>query len=186
FIAVNCSALPEPLLESELFGHVRGAFTDARTERAGLFARAAGGTLLLDEIGDLSLGLQPKLLRAIQERVVRPVGSDQEVRVDVRPIAATNRDLESEVAARRFRPDLYFRINVLQLELPPLRQRGDDVLRLAEHFLREIGAQAGKSVCRLSQTAEERLVAYHWPGNVRELRNCIERAVLLTTSETVE
>jgi two-component system response regulator HydG len=188
FVAVNCAAVPEPLLESELFGHARGAFTDARTARAGLFLQASGGTLFLDEIGDLPFPLQPKLLRALQERVVRPVGSDVEVPFDVRLIAATNRDLEAAVEERRFREDLFFRINVLHVELPPLRARGSDVLLLAQGFIDRYAAQAAKQVTGLSPGAAERLLAYAWPGNVRELQNCIERAVALTRFEqlTVE
>ena len=180
FVAVNCAAMPEALLESELFGHVRGAFTDARVPRRGLFLEAHGGTLLLDEIGDLPLALQPKLLRALQERAVRPVGGDRELPVDVRLIAATNRDLESAMDEQRFRDDLYFRINVIHVALPPLRARGSDVLLLAQHFLGACAARAGKHVTGLSPAAAERLLAYTWPGNVRELQNCMERAVALT------
>ena len=179
FVAVNCAAVPEPLLESELFGHARGAFTDARTSRAGLFLQAQGGTLFLDEIGEMPLGLQPKLLRALQERTVRPVGADGEVPFDARVVAATNRDVESAVAERRFREDLYYRINVIHIDLPPLRARGNDVLLLAQHFLERQAATAGKRIAGISAAAAERLVAYAWPGNVRELQNCIERAVAL-------
>jgi len=185
FVAVNCSALPELLLESELFGHTRGAFTDARMARKGLFQQASGGTLFLDEIGELPLGLQPKLLRALQERTVRPVGSDVEVPVDVRLLTATNRDLEAAVEERRFREDLYFRINVVQLNLPPLRSRGGDVLLLAQHFLEMAVEQTGKRVRGFSPKAAERLLAYAWPGNVRELSNCIERAVALTAYDQI-
>jgi two-component system response regulator AtoC len=188
FVAVNCATLPETLLESELFGHTRGAFTDARGARPGLFLQASGGTLFLDEIGDLPLGLQPKLLRALQERVVRPVGSDVDVPFDVRLLTATNRDLESAVEERRFREDLYYRINVVHVALPALRARGGDVLLLAQHFLEGFAAQSGKKVAGVSAPAAERLLAYGWPGNVRELQNCIERAVALTQYEhlTVE
>ncbi len=185
FVAINCAAMPEPLLESELFGHARGAFTDARTARTGLFVQANGGTLLLDEIGDLPLALQPKLLRALQERVVRPVGGDAEVPFDVRLIATTNRDLESAVEEGRFREDLYFRVNVIHIPMPPLRARGSDVLLLAQHFLVRYAAQAGKRVAGFSPTAAERLMAYAWPGNVRELQNCIERAVALAQYEQI-
>jgi two-component system response regulator HydG len=185
FVAINCAAVPETLLESELFGHARGAFTDARTARAGLFVQASGGTLFLDEIGELPIGLQPKLLRALQERRVRPLGGDGEVAVDARIIAATNRDLESAVAERRFREDLYYRINVIHIELPPLRARGGDVLHLAQHFLERCAAAAGKQIGGISPAAADRLVSYSWPGNVRELQNCIERAVALAQYDAI-
>lgn len=185
FVAVNCSSLPETLLESELFGHTRGAFTDARSPRRGLFQQAHGGTLFLDEIGDLPLSLQPRLLRALQERKVRPVGSDSEVEVDVRVLAATNQDLENAVAEKQFRGDLFYRLNVVQLRLPPLRARGNDVLLLAQHFLDHAAARQAKRVERLSAKAAERLLAYSWPGNVRELQNCIERAVALTAYDQI-
>ena len=185
FVAVNCAALPEPLVESELFGHARGAFTDARMARTGLFVQASGGTLLLDDIGDMPLGLQPKLLRALQERVVRPVGGDSEVPVDVRVVTTSNRDLYAAIEEGRFRPDLYFRISVIQVEMPPLRARGSDAVLLAQEFLTQFAEQAGKRILRFSPTAVERLLSYAWPGNVRELRNCVERAVALTHSEEV-
>jgi two-component system response regulator HydG len=185
WVAINCAAMPETLLESELFGHARGAFTDARTARTGLFVEADGGTLFLDEIGELPLALQPKLLRALQERVVRPVGGTEEVPFDVRLIASTNRDLETAVDQGRFREDLYFRINVIHVTLPPLRARGTDVLLLAQHFLAEFAARAGKRISGLSPSAAERMLAYSWPGNVRELRNCMERAVALTQYEQI-
>ncbi len=177
FVAINCAALPEALLESELFGHVRGAFTDARSARAGLFAQASGGTLFLDEIGELPPPLQAKLLRAVQERRVRPVGSDSEVEIHVRIVTATNRDLERAVVERQFRDDLYYRINVVHLALPPLRARDNDVLLLAQHFLGRCIASGNKRLTGLSAAAAHKLVAYSWPGNVRELQNCIERAV---------
>ncbi len=180
FVAVNCAALPETLLESELFGHTRGAFTDARTVRQGLLLQAQGGTLLLDEIGEMPLAMQAKLLRALEERRLRPVGGDREVPFDVRILSATNRDLEVAVEENRFREDLYFRINVIQVDVPPLRTRGTDVLRLAEHFLQQFAQRAGKNVTGLADPAAARLLAYSWPGNVRELRNVIERAVALT------
>jgi len=180
FVAINCSAVPAALLESELFGHAKGAFTDARGERVGLFAKADGGTLFLDEIGDMPPEVQPKLLRALQERKVRPVGSDTEVEVDVRLVAATNRDLDSAVADGRFREDLYFRINVIHVPLPPLRARGRDTLVLAQHFVDRFAAQAEKQVNGIAAPTAEKLLAYSWPGNVRELQNCIERAVALT------
>ena len=183
FVAVNCAAMPEALLESELFGHVRGAFTDAREARPGLFVEARKGTLFLDEIGDMPLGLQPKLLRVLQERVVRPLGGAGEIPVDVRILSATNRDLESAIEEKRFREDLFFRINVIQIPLPPLRARAGDILPLAAHFLAQVTARAGKSVTGISPAAAARLLAYPWPGNVRELVNCVERAVALTRHE---
>jgi len=183
FVAINCAAMPETLLESELFGHARGAFTDARNARTGLFVQAHGGTLLLDEIGDLPLPLQPKLLRVLQERVVRPVGGSEEVAFDVRLIATTNRDLDTAVDEGRFRDDLYFRINVIHVTLPPLRARGSDVLLLAQTFLTRYAAQMEKRVTGLSPPAAKQLLDYRWPGNVRELQNCIERAVALTEFE---
>ncbi|MEM9454450.1 MAG: sigma-54 dependent transcriptional regulator [Myxococcota bacterium] len=180
FVAVNCSAVPENLLESELFGHAKGAFTDARQDRMGLFAQANGGTLFLDEIGEIPLLVQPKLLRSLEERRVRPVGSNNEMDIDVRIVAATNRDLEAAVEEQRFREDLYFRINVIHVDLPPLRSRGTDILALAQHFLGRYALQAGKEVKGISPSAAQRLCDYDWPGNVRELRNCMERAVALT------
>jgi DNA-binding NtrC family response regulator len=185
FVAVNCAAMPEALLESELFGHVRGAFTDAKDARPGLFVEARRGTIFLDEIGDMPLGLQPKLLRVLQERTVRAVGGVSEVPVDVRILAATNRDLESAVEERRFREDLFFRINVIQIPLPPLRARAADILPLAQHFLGQIAARAGKSVTGISPPAGAKLLAYPWPGNVRELQNCVERAVALTRYDQI-
>ena len=179
FVVINCSAMPETLLETELFGHVKGAFTDARSARTGLFLQADQGTLFLDEIGDLPLPLQPKLLRALQERKVRPVGSDTEVAYDARLIAATNRDIELAVEEHRFRDDLYYRINVLQVHLPPLRERGSDILLLAQHFIEKYAAGANKPLAGLTPEAAEKLMSYGWPGNVRELQNCIERAVAL-------
>jgi two-component system response regulator HydG len=185
FVAINCAAMPEALLESELFGHARGAFTDARTARTGLFVQATGGTLFLDEIGDLPLTLQPKLLRALQERKVRPVGGDAEVPFDVRLVCATNRDLESAVEEKRFREDLYFRVNVIHLPLPPLRARTGDVLLLAQHFIDQYAVRTNRNVTGLSPVAAARLLAYPWPGNVRELQNCIERAVALACYEQI-
>ncbi len=185
-MAVNCAAMPEALLESELFGHVRGAFTDARTPRDGLLVSASGGTLLLDEIGDMPIGLQPKLLRALQERRVRPLGASAEVPFDARIIAATNRDLESAIEGGRFREDLYYRINVIHLQLPPLRARGGDALGLAQNFLGEAAVRNGKPVPAITSAAAERLLAYDWPGNVRELRNCMERIVALARSERID
>jgi two-component system response regulator HydG len=183
FVAINCAALPETLLESELFGHIQGAFTDARSARKGLFLQANGGTLLLDEIGDFPLNLQPKLLRALEERSLRPIGGDKEIPFNVRVIATTNRDLESAIEKKRFREDLFFRINVIQLELPPLRMRGTDILLLAQHFMEHFATRSGKHVVGLSKAVAEKLLEYSWPGNVRELRNAIERAVALTQYE---
>jgi two-component system response regulator HydG len=180
FVAVNCSALPEALLESTLFGHVRGAFTDARQARQGLFLEAHGGTLFLDEIGEMPAGLQPKLLRALEARCVRAVGADSETPFDTRIIAATNRDLDDAVQEGRFREDLYYRLNVLHVALPPLRSRGGDVIALAQHFLVQFARQSERPVLGISEAAARRLAAYPWPGNVRELRNSIERAVALT------
>jgi len=185
FVALNCAAMAESLLESELFGHVRGAFTDARTTRAGLFVQAKGGTLFLDEVGEMPLSLQPKLLRALQERVVRPVGADHEVTVDVRVVAATHRDLDAFVEEGRFRQDLFYRLNVIHLELPPLRARGGDVTLLAENFLHELSGKLGRNITGLSREVIERFLAYPWPGNVRELQNCIERAVALARAEVI-
>jgi two-component system, NtrC family, response regulator AtoC len=179
FVAVNCAAMPEPLLESELFGHVRGAFTDAKEARQGLFVQARQGTIFLDEIGDMPIGLQPKLLRVLQERSVRPLGATTETAIDVRIVAATNRDLESLLEAKRFREDLYFRINVIHIELPPLRARPGDILPLAQHFAKQFAGRAEKDIRGFSSNAAEKLLAYGWPGNVRELQNCIERAVAL-------
>lgn len=183
FVAINCAALTDTLLESELFGHTRGAFTDARSARKGLFLQADGGTLLLDEIGDFPLTLQPKLLRALEERALRPVGGDTEVPFDVRVIATTNRDLDSAVEDKLFREDLFFRLNVIQFELPPLRARGADILLLAQHFIEQFAVLTGKHVSGLSNAVAEKLLDYAWPGNVRELRNAIERAVALTQHE---
>jgi DNA-binding NtrC family response regulator len=180
FVAVNCTALPETLLESELFGHARGAFTDARSSRAGLFIDAHNGTLFLDEIGDMPPGVQAKLLRAIEERRVRPLGSDGEVPFDARIIAATNRDLEQAVQDGTFREDLFYRLNVVRVALPALRSRGGDILLLAQHFLAQFASQSKPGVVGISKAAAEKLLAYSWPGNVRELRNAIQAAVALT------
>ncbi|MDP3212839.1 MAG: sigma-54 dependent transcriptional regulator [Deltaproteobacteria bacterium] len=185
FVVINCAALPEALMESELFGHAKGAFTDAKADRAGLLVEADGGTLFLDEVGDMPLGMQSKLLRALQERRVRPVGARAEVPFDARVIAATHRDLETAIEEKRFRDDLYYRLNVIKVELPPLRARGGDVLLLAQHFLEHFARRAAKPVVGLSAPAAERLLAYAWPGNVRELQNCVERAVALTRYEHI-
>ena len=185
FVPINCAAVPEALLEAELFGHVKGAFTDAKGSRPGLFLQATGGSLFLDEIGEIPLALQPKMLRALQERRVRPVGGDSEVAFDARIIAATNRDLESAVAEGRFREDLFYRINVIHIELPPLRGRSTDVLLLAQQLIAHFAESGGKNIRGLSAAAAERMVNYAWPGNVRELQNCIERAVALAQYEEI-
>lgn len=185
FVAINCAALPETLLESELFGHVRGAFTDARESRDGLFRQASGGTLLLDEIGDLPLALQPKLLRVLESRMIRPVGGNREIPVDVRIVAATHRDLERLVATGEFRDDLYYRLNVIELVLPPLRDRGNDVLLLAQRMLEEFAGRFGKQVSGLAEPAAAALLRHDWPGNVRELRNVMERAVALARHDRI-
>ncbi len=179
FIAVNCAAMPAGLLESELFGHARGAFTDAKTATKGLLVQANGGTLLLDEIGELPLALQPKLLRALQERTVRPVGDHREIPFNCRLIVAASQDLEVEVKAKRFREDLYYRLDVVRIVVPPLRARGADILLLARHFLKRFAGRSRGAVT-LSAAASAKLVAYNWPGNVRELENCMERALALT------
>jgi DNA-binding NtrC family response regulator len=180
FVAINCAALPETLLESELFGHEKGAFTDARQARRGLFLEAAGGTLLLDEIGEMPLSLQPKLLRALEERTVRPLGGVREIPFDVRIVAATHRDLGEAIAAGQFREDLYYRLNVIAIDIPPLRDRGNDILLLAEVFIEEFARRLDKPVKGLAEAAASRLLSYSWPGNVRELRNLMERAVALS------
>jgi DNA-binding NtrC family response regulator len=183
FVAMNCAAVPEALLEGELFGYVRGAFTDAKTARRGLFLQADGGTLFLDEIGEMSPHIQPKLLRALQERTARPLGGSAEIPFDVRLVAATNEDLAAAVAERRFRGDLFFRLNVIPIEVPPLRDRGDDTALLARRFATDYAAKHDKRIAGLSPQAIELLCAYPWPGNVRELQNTIERAVALTDNE---
>ena len=185
FVAVNCAAVPATLIESELFGHIRGAFTDASSSRRGLFAEANGGTLFLDEIGELPPALQPKLLRALQERKIRPVGGDGEVAYDARIVTATNRDLEADVEAGRFREDLLYRIDVVRIELPPLRMRGRDVLLLAQSFVEHFATQSGRAVDQIDPAAAQRLLDYAWPGNVRELENCIERAVAMARLDRI-
>ncbi|PLX93010.1 MAG: sigma-54-dependent Fis family transcriptional regulator [Desulfuromonas sp.] len=185
FVAINCAALPETLLESELFGHVRGAFTDARDNRSGLFLEANGGTLFLDEIGELPLPLQPKLLRVLEERRVRPLGGSQEFSCDVRIVAASHRDLEEAVRQGAFRADLFYRLDVIRLDLPPLRTRGNDVLLLAQLFIDELANRFNKSVRGIAEPAAMRLLAHRWPGNVRELRNVIERALALTLHDRI-
>ncbi|MEM7170589.1 MAG: sigma-54 dependent transcriptional regulator [Pseudomonadota bacterium] len=179
FVAVNCAAIPMDMIESELFGHVKGAFTGAHAARDGLFLHAQGGTLFLDEIGDLPLPLQGKLLRVLEDKRVRPVGSEREIPVDLRFVFATNSDLEQQVEEGNFRADLYFRINVMQINLPPLRDRGNDVLELAELFMHELSRQLGMPPIAFSEHDQTKLAHYDWPGNVRELRNFVERALIL-------
>jgi two-component system response regulator AtoC len=186
FVAVNCGAIPQNLLESELFGHIRGAFTDASADKAGLFEQADGGTLFLDEIGEMPLSLQVKLLRVLQDEEFRPVGSSTVKRVNVRVISATSKELEQEIAAGRFREDLYFRLNVLVMKLPPLRERSEDIPLLVDHFLAKHGEMFGKGGVRLSDDALRTLVGYPWPGNVRELENCIERGLLLCEGDLLD
>jgi len=186
FIAINCGAVPANLLESELFGHLRGAFTDAKSSRPGLFLQAKSGTIFLDEIGEMPLEMQVKLLRVLQERTVRPVGGDEEVAFDARVITATNRDLETEVDEQRFREDLFYRINVVSIVVPPLRSRGGDILALAQHLITKIAGRGGKPVPVLGADASRKLVSYDWPGNVRELENCIERAVAMCGTNEID
>jgi len=185
FVAINCGALPEALLESEIFGHVKGAFTGAGANKKGLYEEAHGGTLFLDEIGEMAPGLQVKLLRALQSGEVRPVGSTRAITVDARVVAATNRDLEPMIRQGSFREDLFYRLNVIPIALPPLRERREDIPLLAEHFLARFGQRQGR-VLRLSAGAMERLLRYAWPGNVRELENAMERTAILARSETIE
>jgi two-component system, NtrC family, response regulator PilR len=185
FVSLNCGAVPENLLESELFGHMKGSFTDAHQTKKGLFEAAHRGTLLLDEVGEMPPAMQVKLLRALQDRKVRRVGANDEVDVDVRVVAATNRSLEALVRERRFREDLFYRLNVIPIHVPALRERREDVPLLAEHFLKRFSSEMGKPVTRLSSEAMSRLVGYSWPGNVRELENVIERAVALETSPAI-
>jgi Nif-specific regulatory protein len=186
FVAVNCAALTETLLESELFGHEKGAFTDAHEARAGKFELASGGTLFLDEIGDMSLAGQAKMLRVLEEKTIVRVGGSRPIHTDVRVLAATNQKLAELVRAKRFREDLYFRLNVVSLEFPPLRERGDDVMLLAEHFLREFARRAGRRALKFTAAARKRLESHTWPGNVRELRNLMERLAYLSTGDRIE
>jgi DNA-binding NtrC family response regulator len=185
FIAVNCAAIPDTLLESELFGHERGAFTGAERRRRGLFAEASGGTLFLDEIADMSLALQAKLLRALQDKTVRPVGGNEETRLDVRVISATNRDLASRVSSGAFREDLYYRLAVIPIRLPSLRERPEDISLLAQHFLQRAAGSLGRPNLRFSDDAMDWLVKQPWPGNVRQLENVVERAATLTKEATI-
>jgi len=185
FVAVNCGAIPDELMESELFGHKKGSFTGAIADKRGLFQEASGGTLFLDEIGELSLNLQVKLLRVLQERTVKPVGATEEIDIDVRVVAATNRDLDAEVARGAFRADLFYRLNVIQVWIPPLRHRPEDIPLLAEHFVRTLGIEHGRTM-QLSQAAMRKLETHDFPGNVRELENMIERAIALAPTTTID
>jgi len=183
FVAVNCGAIPETLIESELFGHVKGSFTGAHVDKQGLFEAAHTGTLLLDEVAELPVTMQVKLLRVLQERKIKPVGGVVEREVDVRIVAATNRDLETEVEKGTFRQDLFYRLDVIRIRLPPLRERREDLPLLVDHFLRKFSAEHGRKVAGVDPEAMQALVAYHFPGNVRELENLIERAVILTAAD---
>ncbi|MGE5083024.1 MAG: sigma-54-dependent transcriptional regulator [Acidobacteriota bacterium] len=183
FVSVNCGAFPEALLESELFGYVKGAFTGANQNKRGLFEVADGGTIFLDEISEMTLAMQVKLLRVLQERTVRPVGGTSEIAIDVRVIAATNRELDKAVAENVFREDLYYRLNVIPIRVPPLRERREDVALLVNHFLKKYASAAGRNILRLHPSSLEILCGYEWPGNVRQLENTVERAVALETSD---
>lgn len=185
FVAVNCGAIPENLLESELFGHKRGAFTDASSDRRGLFEEADGGTLFLDEVGELSMPLQVKLLRVLQDDLIRRLGDNRDIKVDTRIVAATHRDLVAETKANRFREDLYYRLNVLPIKVPPLRDRREDIPLLIDHFLARNNSRLGTSIRGIDAEARRLLLDYAWPGNVRELENTIERAMVLADGETI-
>jgi len=185
FVSINCGAFPETLLESELFGYVKGAFTGANQNKRGLFEVADRGTIFLDEIGEMDLSMQVKLLRVLQERCVRPVGGTDEVAIDVRVIAATNRDLERQVAENSFREDLYYRLNVIPILVPPLRERREDVPLLVNHFVKKYAKSAGRNISQVSSDSLAQLSSYEWPGNVRQLENTIERAVALETGEVL-
>lgn len=186
FVAVNCAAIPEGLLESEMFGHRKGAFTGAVADRVGRFMQADKGTLFLDEIGEMPLALQAKILRALQERVIEPVGDPRERKVDVRVIAATNKDLLEAVANKEFREDLYYRLNVFPIPLPALRERVEDIAPLARHFAHTLGATAGKRFTGFSAEALQAMALYSWPGNIRELQNCVERATIVASGSVIE
>jgi two-component system, NtrC family, response regulator AtoC len=185
FMAINCAAVPETLLESELMGYEKGAFTDAKVQKKGLFETADGGTIFLDEIGDMEPGMQAKLLRVLEERAFRRVGGTKEIPVDVRIISATNKDLLKAIEEKTFRNDLYYRLQVIPIFLPPLRERRDDILPLAEHFIQHFNREFGKNVRGISKMAEKFLSDYPWPGNIRELKNIIERAIILENEETL-
>lgn len=186
FMAINCAAVPETLLESELFGHEKGAFTDARSQKKGLFEMAHGGTVFLDEIGDMPMAIQAKLLRVLEDRAFRRVGGTKDVHVDIRIVSATNKDLLQAIADKIFRNDLYYRLQVIPIFLPPLRERKADIPLLVQHFIENFNREFGKIVKRISPQAEKILLEYAWPGNIRELRNVIERAVILENEETIE
>lgn len=186
FVAVNCAAIPDGLLESEMFGHRKGAFTGAVADRVGRFQQADKGTLFLDEIGEMPLALQAKILRALQERIIEPVGDPRERKVDVRVIAATNKDLLEAVANKEFREDLYYRLNVFPIPLPPLRERVEDIAPLARHFAHSLGAEAGKRITGFSPEALLAMSRYAWPGNIRELQNCVERATIVASGPVIQ
>ena len=186
FVPVNCGAIPRELLESELFGHEKGAFTSAVRTRQGRFELAEGGTIFLDEIGEMDLSLQVKILRALQEKEFERVGGDKTLKADVRIVAATNRDLEEEVRAGRFREDLYYRLNVIPLHLPPLRERGEDILLLSDHFLRRFCRQKNRETLRFAPDAQDLILRYPWPGNVRELENFMERLSILCEHDQIQ
>lgn len=186
FMAINCAAVPETLLESELMGHEKGAFTDAKSQKKGLFEMANGGTVFLDEIGDMPMGTQAKLLRVLEERSFRRIGGTKDIHVDIRIVAATNKELLKAIEEGGFRKDLYYRIQVIPIYLPPLRERPDDILPLAYHFVQHFNAEFGKNVKGFSRAAEKYLLDYDWPGNIRELRNVIERAIILESSDTLK
>jgi two-component system response regulator GlrR len=185
YLTINCAAIPENLLESELFGHEKGAFTDAIRKKPGLFVRAQRGTVFLDEIGDLPLSLQAKLLRVLQERTITPVGGEEQVDIDVRMIVATNKDLKEEVRKGNFREDLFYRVHVIPVLIPPLRERKEDIPPLVEHFLRKHGEQPGKKISTITPAALQKLMLYDWPGNVRELENTIQFALAMSESDTI-
>jgi two-component system, NtrC family, response regulator GlrR len=186
FVPVNCGALPEGLLENELFGHTRGAYTDARESRMGLFSQAEKGTIFLDEIGNTSPALQVKLLRVLQERELRPLGGDRSIKVDVRVIVASNKDLQKAVERGEFRDDLFYRVHVIPIYLPPLRERREDIPLLADHFLKHFNKSVGKEIKGFTPSAIQRMMLYHWPGNIRELKNTLERAVVLTMHDVID
>ena len=186
FMAINCAAVPETLLESELMGHEKGSFTDAKSQKKGLFELANGGTVFLDEIGDMPMGTQAKLLRVLEERSFRRIGGTKDIHVDVRIVAATNKELLKAIEEGSFRKDLYYRIQVIPIYLPPLRERNDDILPLAHHFVQHFNAEFGKNVSGFSKSAERYLLDYDWPGNIRELRNVIERAIILESGDTLK